>query len=327
MQHLNPAVRDWPALRIVEDAHPRVGRKYRVWPMMNFSVAIDDYIMGITHVLRGKDHIVNTERQRFIFEHFDWKKPEYIHYGTLLTEEAVLKTSRIKEGIKRRIFIGWDDPRLGTLRALRRRGIQPGAVRRAMIEVGPKPVEVIFSWDNLYAHNKDLIDNKANRYFFVWDPIKLIIKNFQKPKFISKIPFHPDHSERGYRVIEIKATNGQVEVYITQSDAQTFKPGAFARLKGFCNFEIISIGKKEVEAKFHSEPFTIAYEKGAPIIHWIPSKDLPMEVAMPDGAKKIGFCEPNCLKLKVGEIVQFERFGFARIDRINAKIMAFYTHR
>lgn len=326
MKHPNPAVRDWPALRIVEDPHPRVGKKYRVWPMMNFAVAIDDHLMDLTHVLRGKDHIVNTERQRFVFEYFGWKRPEYIHYGTLFTEEAVLKTSRIKEGIKKGVFIGWDDPRLGTLRALKRRGIQPEAVRRAMIEVGPKPVEVLFSWDSLYAHNKDLIDDKANRYFFVWDPIKLVIQNFPKPKFTSKIPIHPDHIERGYRTIEVKAINRQVGVYITKADAQTFNVGTFARLKDFCNFEVISING-EVKAKFHSEPFEIAYEKGAPIIHWIPKKDLEIDVIMPDCTRKIGFGEPDCTKLEVGQIVQFERFAFVRVDQKNGKIVAFYAHR
>jgi glutamyl-tRNA synthetase len=64
IQHKNPAIRDWVAMRIVEEEHPRIGTKYRIYPMMNFSVAIDDHLMGLTHVLRGKDHLANSEKQK-----------------------------------------------------------------------------------------------------------------------------------------------------------------------------------------------------------------------------------------------------------------------
>ncbi len=64
--HPNPAVRDWPALRIIDTEkfpHPRVGSKYRVWPLYNFSTGIDDHLMGVTHIIRGKEHLTNQARQ------------------------------------------------------------------------------------------------------------------------------------------------------------------------------------------------------------------------------------------------------------------------
>ena len=54
IKHKNPAIRDWVAMRVVDAEHPRTGNKYRVYPMMNFSVTVDDHLMGVTHVLRGK---------------------------------------------------------------------------------------------------------------------------------------------------------------------------------------------------------------------------------------------------------------------------------
>ena len=54
IQHKNPAIRDWVAMRVVEEEHPRTGNKYKVYPMMNFSVAVDDHLMGVTHVLKRK---------------------------------------------------------------------------------------------------------------------------------------------------------------------------------------------------------------------------------------------------------------------------------
>ncbi|MDR2698763.1 MAG: glutamate--tRNA ligase, partial [Candidatus Methanoplasma sp.] len=68
--HPNPAVRDFVALRIVDHPHPRTGTRYRSYPMMNLSVAIDDNLLGVTHVIRGKDHLNNTLRQEYIFDYF-----------------------------------------------------------------------------------------------------------------------------------------------------------------------------------------------------------------------------------------------------------------
>ena len=68
LEHPNPAVRDFVGLRIVKAPHPRTGDKYLIYPLYNFSVAIDDHLMGMTHVLRGKDHLNNTYRQAFIFD-------------------------------------------------------------------------------------------------------------------------------------------------------------------------------------------------------------------------------------------------------------------
>ncbi|MCK4809206.1 MAG: glutamate--tRNA ligase, partial [Candidatus Aenigmarchaeota archaeon] len=60
IKHKNPAVRDWPAFRISEEPHPRTKNKYRVWPLMNFAVAVDDHDLNLTHIIKGKDHITNT---------------------------------------------------------------------------------------------------------------------------------------------------------------------------------------------------------------------------------------------------------------------------
>ena len=69
LDHPDPAMRDFPAFRILnEPMHPRI--EAHVYPLMNFTVAVDDHLMGVTHVIRGKDHIANTRRQKFIYEYF-----------------------------------------------------------------------------------------------------------------------------------------------------------------------------------------------------------------------------------------------------------------
>ena len=168
--HPDPAMRDFPIFRILDaPPHPKV--EARVYPLMNFSVVADDHLLGVTHVIRGKDHIANTRRQRYIYDHFGWTVPVYRHYGRMGIEGVVLSTSQMRLGINEGKYTGWDDIRLGTLRALARRGISPEAVKNAMLAIGIGETDISFSWDNLYAENKKIVDPVANRYFFVPDPV------------------------------------------------------------------------------------------------------------------------------------------------------------
>ena len=111
----NPALRDFVAFRVVESPHPRQKDKYRLWPLYNYAVAIDDYRLGITHVLRGKDHLNNTLKQKWIYKYMGWDEPEYIHYGLVSIPDTNLKTSSIRESISSKEFSGWDDCRLATI--------------------------------------------------------------------------------------------------------------------------------------------------------------------------------------------------------------------
>jgi len=152
LNHPNPAVRDWPALRIIDTErhpHPRVGSRYRVWPLYNFACGVDDHLMGITHIIRGKEHLTNQTRQEFMYRHLGWKYPEAIHYGRLKITGASLSKSTILQGLRDGLFKNWDDPRLATLAALRRRGITPEAIHRLIVDVGPKAADVVLSWENL----------------------------------------------------------------------------------------------------------------------------------------------------------------------------------
>ncbi|HUW86081.1 MAG TPA: glutamate--tRNA ligase, partial [Methanoregula sp.] len=200
----DPAMRDFPAFRILDSPpHPRVNA--HVYPLMNFSVVADDHLLGVTHVIRGKDHIANTRRQRYIYDHFGWKVPVYRHYGRMGIEGVVLSTSQMRLGINEGTYSGWDDIRLGTLRALARRGISPDAVKNAVLAIGIGDTDISFSWDNLYAENKKIVDPVANRYFFVPDPVTANIEG--APHHTAHAMLHPGDAARGSRVL---AFNGKV---------------------------------------------------------------------------------------------------------------------
>jgi len=330
LEHPNPAVRDWPALRIINPErhpHPRVGSKYRVWPLYNFACGIDDHLMGVSHIIRGKEHLTNQKRQEYMYKHFGWTYPEAIHYGRLKIKGASLSKSVIVEGIRKGVFKDWDDPRLATFAALRRRGITPEAIRRMIIDVGPKTADVVLSWKNLYAHNRKIIDPIANRYFFVHDPTGLDVKNIPR-SFSVRIPLHPDQPERGFRHFEIKPKEGKALLWVSSEDLKLFEEGEKIRLMELFNFQVEMVGKELIEAVFESKSYEEARRLGAPLIHWIPmNTGIPCEVVMPDASVARGVAENACKRLRPDEAIQFERFGFVRVDRLDEKLTVYFAHR
>jgi len=147
LKHKNPAIREWPAFRINDAEHPRTGKKYRVWPLMNFSTTVDDHDFEITHVIRGKDHIVNVERQKFLYSYFNWKLPEFYHLLRINFTDLKISASAFRKGIEEGKYTGWDDIRLPTLLALKRRGILPEAFRRFVIEIGMSKRDKTVAYD------------------------------------------------------------------------------------------------------------------------------------------------------------------------------------
>lgn len=317
INHKNPAIRDWVAFRLVDEEHPRLGNKYRVYPMMNFSVSVDDHLMGMTHVLRGKDHMANSEKQKYLYDHMGWETPEFIHYGRLKMEDVALSTSKAKEGIESGKYSSWSDPRLGTLRAIRRRGIQAKAIWNLMVEIGVKMSDSAVSWKKIYGLNRKLIEDKANRYFFVGNPVKVDIKDCPKEYKEIKLEkeLHPDFPDRGNRILNFEGS-----VYISKDD---FKEG-IVRLMDLINVDI-----KDGEVIFHSESFEDAKAEKAKIIQFVPSQEaIKSKVIMDDASVIEGFCEKDCENLKVGDIVQLERVGFARLDEIkDDELIFYYAHK
>ncbi|MCK5309829.1 MAG: glutamate--tRNA ligase [Thermoplasmata archaeon] len=315
IEHKNPAVRDFVAMRMVEEPHPLTGSDYSVYPLYNFSVAIDDYEMGMTHVLRGKDHLNNTYRQEYVYEHLGWKKPVFIHYGWVSIEDTVLSTRQIKADIQEGKYTGWDDPRLGTVAALARRGIHPDSIRQYWNDVGAKGVDIKFSWENLYAFNKDMIDKTAVRLFFVWNPKPIKIIGIDK--LHSSAPLHPENPEMGNRETEL---SGDIHVSITSDDLENLKPGSLVRLKDLCNLEMMPDGS----FKYIGNDLDVL-KKGARIIHWVEPDAPEAEVHMPNGETINGLVEKTAMEYS-DTVVQFERFGFVRLE-IGDKINAFFTHK
>ena len=314
MASADPALRDWVALRILKREHPRVGDKYVVWPTLDFESAIEDHLLGITHIIRGKDLMKSEKRQRFLYDHLGWKYPRTMVWGRIKVQEfGKLSTSELRKRIENGEYVGWDDPQLPTLKALRRRGFQPEAIRRFFISIGVTQTDIAVSMKNLYAENRKAVDALASRYFFVRNPKEMKLKD--GISFVAKALKHP--SKEDYREIRTRNT-----VYISGDDFAKLKQGQRIRLKFLCDVEI-----EQIEPLVANVVETPAEDVS--IIQWAPSEGIKVVVKKPDGTDE-GIGEP-LIASELGNVVQFERYGFVRIDSVVEKetgkeVMAYFTH-
>ena len=300
----NPALRDWPALRIQHSPHPTVGDRYKVWPLLDFQSAIEDHEQGVTHIIRGKDLMDSTRKQTILYDHFGWEYPEPLYWGRVKIHEfGGFSTSGMSSSIDSGEFTGWDDPRLPTLRALRRRGFEPSSLVELWEEVGLTQKDISISLQTLESLNSRIIDGSCERRVFVSNPKSLEISSKNSLSRV-RMPRHPDGEIDGFREWEIGA-----KVSIQDED---FVEGKL-RLKDFADV-FISGQSATVESEDRSDE--------RKIVHWIPD-NLALEaiLSVPEGEDFVhvkGLLED--FELRNGEVYQLERVGFARFEGIEKGI-------
>ncbi len=136
MKHPNPAMRDFPLARINLARHPLQENKYRVWPLMNLAVTVDDIETGVTHIIRGKDHRDNAKRQEMIFRALGKKFPWTGFLGKFHFKDFELSTTKMRIAIEEKKYSGWDDPRLPTIASLKKQGYKPQAFWKFAEQIG-----------------------------------------------------------------------------------------------------------------------------------------------------------------------------------------------
>jgi len=316
IEHKNPALRDWVAFRVVEEPHPLTGDDYRVWPMLDFQSAIDDRLLGTTHIIRGKDLRDSEGRQGYVYDAFGWEYPEVLHWGRISVEEyGTLSTSSLAEAIDASEYEGWDDPRVPTVRALRRRGIRGEALREALLELGVSDADIEFSMEHVYSENRALVDDDANRYFLVRDPLRVEVED--APETVARPPLHPD-DERGERRLRVDDA-----VYLEPDDLPD--EGERLRLKSLYNVEVVSRDPPAV--RYIGNDLSLVREGNVSVVHWLPASDgetveATLRTATGD---ETGVVEKTA-RDEVGDVVQFERVGFARVED-DEPFTAFFAHR
>ncbi len=305
MQHKNAVMRDPVIFRLCYTKHYRQDNKYNVWPMYDFENAIEEGLLGVTHVLRSNEFESRIELQDYIRSLFKLPNPTVKQYARFNVTGAVTQGREIRKLIESGDYIGWDDPRLVTLRALKRRGITKDAFYELAKVIGMSKATSNLDFSVIASINRKLLDETASRFFFIHDPVEILVEG--APEQEIELNLHP-HKKKNGRPFK---TGGKF--YLSKTDLDQIKDGELVRLMDCLNFR-----KKDNKFTFVSTDVETYKKEGKKILHWIPvDQALEIEMLMPDCTTIKGVAEENIALIEEGEVVQFERYAFCRLDSID----------
>jgi glutamyl-tRNA synthetase len=363
MDDQNTAMRDPTLFRIIEGHHPKLGNSNRVWPTYDFAAPLEDSLDGVTHALRTKEYELRNALYFAILDRLSLRKPSMLEFSRLEFEGMPVSKRKIKPLVEKGLVQGWDDPRLPTLAAIKRRGFLPQAIRKFVLSLGLTLSETKPPFEALEAFNRKIIDPQSIRLFFVKDPVQLQVQNGH-PKEVT-LSNHPSMN-LGHRKIRVSNS-----FYIAGDDAASLRVGDEIRLMELYNIRIAEIkseytpqlrssdnsisngstgsssnsggGPMHVSNRNNSGRLIIVEQTGdeinqdMPKIQWVATDDaLPYRVMI---ARELyigenyntnsletceGFAESFVSSLNEGTQVQLVRFGFCRINGGNTAI---FTHR
>jgi glutamyl-tRNA synthetase len=312
MQSVNYSLRDPNIFRVIDHPHPLTGERYSLWPTYDVANAIEDDVCKITHVLRSSEF--RNELQQLIRDALGLRALEVIQFSRFNFKGAPVAKRLLRPLVENEQVSGWDDPRMPTVEGLKRRGIIPETIRAFTLQVGYTKTEHEYDWSLLLSLNRKLLDPVCRRIFFVPDPVPLKIDGAPARKV--KIPFHPQ-SDLGERTIETAGT-----VLVPRADIAKMKVGDTFRLMDLYNVKLTSAGKSP-SSEYAGEELVQDTRK----VQWVAQPRADARVLVPgplfneDGSfnneslgEVRGVAEETLASAKVGEIFQFPRFGFCRLD-------------
>ena len=328
MQDKNTVMRDPTLFRIIEVPHPLLGDKIQIWPTYDFAAPVEDSLDGVSHALRTKEYELRNTLYQSILDKLHLRKPIVVEFSRLEFDNMPVSKRKIKQLLDDGLLSGWDDPRLLTLSAMRRRGFNPKAIRKFVLSLGLTLAETKPPFKALESMNRKIIDPLALRLFFVKDPIMLIVDDGKNIKVT--LSNHPTN-DLGKREVEVSTV-----FYISRDDAMLLAEEEEVRLMELYNIKIKNIdleNKKVITASYLNNDIVRDMKK----IQWVSDKNMtkysvlvPKDLYLNDkfNANSLenveGYAESSVLQLKSHIPIQFIRFGFCITEEKNSAI---FIHR
>jgi glutaminyl-tRNA synthetase len=224
----NMNMRDPVIYRISFDHHHHRGDIWKIYPMYDFAHPIEDAIEGITHSLCSLEFEDHRPLYDWVVRETEMPKvPRQIEFGRLMIENTVMSKRYLRALVEAKKVIGWDDPRMPTLKGLRRRGYTPNAIRAFILSAGLSKVNATMPADMLEAALRDDLNPKAPRLMAVTQPLKVTITNVDDDFLeMIEVPLHIDRPELGTRMMPFSK-----HLFIEKDDFLVEKPNKhFKRL-------------------------------------------------------------------------------------------------
>jgi glutamyl-tRNA synthetase len=349
----NKAMRDPVIYRCNPQAHHRTGDKWKIYPTYDFCCPIVDSLEGVTHALRTTEYNDRDAQYQWFISNLKLRKVHNWGFARLNFVRTVLSKRKLTKIVDVGIVTGWDDPRMPTVRGVRRRGAVIPALREFILKQGPSKNIVNQDWFAFWATNKKHIEPTAARYTAIDEASKVpvTIIGARKGVITEDKPKHAKY-DLGTKKIVFSSN-----VLLEQADAASFEQDEEITLMNWGNAIVRKISHSlnplkmktvtGLELELHLQGDVKATKKK---VTWLSADQdlIPIELREFDylitkdkleaddvledflasdteiTTKALADC--NVAELKVDDIVQFDRKGFFRIDRAfahNESVVAF----
>jgi glutaminyl-tRNA synthetase len=350
MAHPNLLLRDPVMYRIMNVHHHRTGDKWHIYPMYDWSHGQNDSMEGVTHSLCSNEYIIHRPLYEWFLEKLGVFPSRQIEFTRLNITYAMMSKRNLRKLVETGVVSGWDDPRLTTLRGLRRRGVPPEAIVNFVTGLGETKNDSWVEMAQFDAIIRDELNKRALRRMAVLHPLKLVIDNYPEGQTEEmEAVNNPEDSSAGTRKVPFSKV-----LYIEQDDFRETPPPKYYRLYPGnevrlryaylvkCTHVVKNDAGEVIEVHCTYDPASRGGEapdgrKVKSTIHWVSAEhaiqaDVRMynplfTVERPDDAEAENIINPNSLEVlentwvepalanaEVGTNIQFERTGYFCLD-------------
>lgn len=304
--------RDPVLYRILHATHHRTGDKWCIYPMYDWAHGQSDAIEGITHSICTLEFENNRPLYNWFLDNLDVPhNPRQIEFARLNLTYTIISKRHLRRLVNEGYVAGWDDPRMPTIAALRRRGYTPEAIRNFNEMIGVAKANSMVEMGMLEHAVRDDLNANAPRAMAVLDPLKIVIENYPEGQIETfDVVNHPQKPEMGTRPVPFSR-----EIYIERDDFMENPPGKYFRLAPGREVRLnqayyitcTSVVKDEaghvVELRCTYDPesrggTTPDGRKVKGTIHWVPAQEsIVAEIRLYD----LLFTKPNPAEVEEGQ--------------------------
>ncbi|PHH74158.1 hypothetical protein CDD82_5084 [Ophiocordyceps australis] len=337
----NKAMRDPVIYRCnIKDAHHRTGRKWNMYPMYDFACPVVDSHEGVTHALRSTEYTDRNPQYQWFLDTLGLRQVHMWDFARMNFIRTFLSKRKLARLVDTGKVWGWDDPRMPTIRGVRRRGMTVAALRDFIIRQGPSRNVVVMDWTGFWNANKKEIDPVVPRHTALLkkDMVKVQLTGSEVPSLVvvEQRPKHPKNPSVGTKDVVLSS-----QLYIDQADAKSFKAGEEITLMGWGNAFVRDLPTADPithlglelnlkgDFKATDKKITWLSAQGFELVpaelwdfDYLITKDkLDEEDNVEDflnpntASMDEAWCDGGVGKLKADDIVQLERRGFYRVDK------------
>jgi glutaminyl-tRNA synthetase len=329
LENPNFKLRDPVLYRIVHATHYRTGNDWCIYPSYDFAQAITDALDGVTHSLCSLEFIDNNAVYKWLMQ-YSWtdegrgEPPVQYEFGRRSLEYTVVSKRKLRKLVEGNFVNGWDDPRMPTIAAQRRRGVTPEAIRTFAAGVGVNRTNRTVDLALLENAIRDDLNHRAPRVMAVLKPLKIVIENLREPQML-EVPYWPHDVVRespdglvalpnGERVAPEKATRAielTTEILIEQDDFAANPQPGFKRLTVGGKVRLRGAGVIQCETFTANDAGEILElrckllpdsEKANAVIHWLNSSAVSAEFRLYDRLFKVAYPEAEAKELDEDDI-------------------------